>query len=171
MSPNSRNTIDGLFGHAAALNPKSSLHDAERSSSDDVTTDRYLRRVPVPQRGQADYIGETMARYVNGLEARLVDHIRQYAPYWQAQETRRVLKDWSKPGLHHPAPSWASPRDVLAEARDYAATRLRNRVAAKLNRLNDIRVSRQLDRLVPADPLKQVFHNQSTAAPKLRRNI
>lgn len=132
----------------------------------DFGTDRHLRRPPVPQRERADYSGETMARYINGLDARLSDHIRRHAPRWHEQETRRILLRWSVPGADHPAPSWAVPRNVQADARDYAGQLVRERIVARMRRLHDIRIARTLGGYGEVDPLHLLFHKRSAEPAK-----
>lgn len=138
-------------------------------AAQDFGTDRHLRRAPVPQRGQADYSGAAMARYINGLDARLIDHIRRHAPRWHAQETGRILARWSAPGADHPAPSWAPPRNVQAEARDYADQLVRERIVARLQRLHDIRMVRTLEDL-GAPSLRQSRRYEG-ATKKIRQII
>ena len=123
--------------------------------------EKHLRRLPAPQRGQADYAGETMARYINGLEARLIDHIRQHAPRWHDAETGRALRRWSIPAANHPAPSWATPRDTLTQARDYAGELVRERIVARMRRVHDIRIARTLGGYGEVDPLHLLFHKRS----------
>ena len=131
-----------------------------QSPKADFGTDKHLRRPPVPQRAQADYTGETMARYINGLESRLSDHIRRHASIWHGNETRRVLRRWSMPGANHPAPSWATPRDVLQDARDYAGQLVRGRIVTRMRALQDIRISRTLGGYGEVDPLHLLFHKR-----------
>lgn len=136
------------------------------SPASDFSRDRHLRRPGVPQRGRADYSGEMMDRYINGLDARLIDHIRKHAPQWHQQETRRILLRWSVPAADHPAPSWAMPRNVQAEARDYAGQLVRERIVAKMRRLHDIRVARTLGGYGQVDPLHLLFHKRSAELAK-----
>jgi len=110
-----------------------------------------------------------MARYINGLDARLIDHICKHAPRWHAQETRRILLRWSVPGADHPAPSWAMPRNVQADARDYAGQLVRERIVAKMRRLHDIRVARTLGGYGQVAPLHLLFHSPSTAPQQRNR--
>lgn len=131
--------------------------DAARSAA----VENHLRRLPVPQRADADYTGETMARYITGLESRLTEHIRQHAPRWHAQETRRILHRWSMPGANHPAPSWAAPRDVQQDASDYAGHLVRTRIVSRMRRIHDIRIARTLASPGEADPLRRLFHKRS----------
>lgn len=135
-----------------------------RAASPTLDTDRQLARPGVPQRAEGrDLDGKTMARYINGLEARLVDHIRKHVPRWQQQESARVLNTWHAPTAKHPAPSWAAARDARADAADFAAALLRERVIARLQRLGDIRIARTLGGYKQADPLHLIFHNRSPA--------
>lgn len=143
-----------------------------QSAKADFGTDRHLRRPPVPQRGQADYGGATMARYINGLESRLTDHISRHAPRWHAQETSRILARWAVPGAAHPAPSWAPPRNVQADARDYAGHLVRERIVARIQRLHDIRLTRTLADLGGVEPQPMRFHSQETApSKKIRQSM
>lgn len=128
--------------------------------------ERHLRRPPVPQRATADYTGATMARYINGLDARLADHIRRHAPRWHDTETRRVLRRWSIPKADHPAPRWAAPRDKLKDARDYAGQLVRERIVARMRRLHDIRIARTLGGYGEVDPLHLLFHKRSAELSK-----
>lgn len=158
---------DGSFAAATATTNVRHLSNASGFGGADPQRvgheiDKHLRRVPVPQRAEADYAGETMARYINGLEARMVEHMRKHVTHWQNNETRKILRRWSMPGANHPAPSWATPRDVLAEARDYAATLLRQRLASRMGKLGDIRIARYLGGHGEVDPLHLIFHNRST---------
>lgn len=135
-------------------------------------TGRHLRRPSVPERAKADYTGESMARYMSGLEARLTDHIRAHAPRWHGDETRRVLRRWSMPGHNHPAPSWATPRDVLADARDYAGHLVRERIVARMRRVHDIRIARTLGGYGEVDPLHLLFHKRpGEVEEKIKKSI
>lgn len=127
-------------------------------------TDRHLKRPSVPERAKGlDYAGDTMARYIGGLETRLVDHMRKHLPRWQQQESLRVLNTWHAPGARHPAPSWAAARDARADAADYAAALLRERFTSRLQRLGDIRIARMVGGYKQADPLHLIFHNRAPA--------
>lgn len=112
--------------------------------TNDRKTDDAPRRPPPSERRQGDLSGTAMTRYLGGLEARLVDHVRRHAPHWHDAETYRVLNRWSAPRASHPAPSWAPPRNVQTEAREYAGQLVRERIAARLQRLHDIRMVRTL---------------------------
>jgi len=143
-----------------------------RSAKTSFDTDKHLRRVPVPQRGEADYTGATMTRYIDGLDTRLADHIRKHAPRWHAQETRRILLRWSVPGATHPAPSWAPPRSVEADAREYAGQLVRERIVARLRRVHDIRIARTLGGYGEVDPLHLLFHGRMAGpSKKIRRKM
>lgn len=135
-------------------------------AAQDFGTDKHLRRLPVPQRGQADYSGAAMARYINGLDARLIDHISRHAPRWHAQETGRILARWSAPGAVHPAPSWAPPRNIVSNARDYAGQLVRMRIVARVQRLHDIRLTRTLAEFGGNKPLCVRFQNREPEPSK-----
>ena len=88
-----------------------------RAASATLDTNRHLVRPSVPERAKGlDHTGKTMAQYINGLEARLIDHMRKHAPRWQQKEAARVLTTWHAPTAKHPAPSWAASRDAMADA-------------------------------------------------------
>lgn len=77
-----------------------------RAASPTLDTDRHLSRPSVPERAKGfDYSDKTMTRYISGLEARLIDHMRKHLPRWQAKEASRVLQSWHAPSAKHPAPS------------------------------------------------------------------
>lgn len=60
-----------------------------RAASPTLETDRHLARPSVPERAKGlDYSGKTMGRYINGLETRLIDHMRKHAPRWQQKGSR-----------------------------------------------------------------------------------
>lgn len=135
-----------------------------RAASPTLETDRHLARPSVPERAKGlDYSGKTMGNYINGLETRLIDHMRKHAPRWQQKEAVRVLNTWHTPTARHPAPSWARAPDTRADAADYAAALLRERVISRLQRLGDIRIARTLGGYKQADPLHLIFHNRSPA--------
>jgi hypothetical protein len=142
------------------------LESFSRAASGDLLTDRHLARPSVPERAHGrDFSGKTMARYINGLEARLIDHMRKHAPRWQGKEAARVLDRWHRPAANHPAPSWAVSRDAMADAHDAAAAILRERLVARMGKLGDIRIARTLGGYKQADPLHLLFHNRSPAMP------
>lgn len=138
------------------------LETFTRAASGDLVADRHLARPSVPERAKGlDYTDKTMARYINGLEARLIDHMRKHAPRWQNKEAARVLATWHRPAANHPAPSWAASRDAMADAHDAAAALLRERLVARMGKLGDIRIARTLGGYKQADPLHLIFHNRS----------
>lgn len=142
------------------------------SAQIDFGADGNLRRPPVPQRANADHSGATMARYIDGLESRLTDHIRKHAPRWQAKEAGDILARWSVPSAAHPAPSWAPPRNIQADARDCAAQLVRGRIAARLQRLHDIRLTRLSANIGGVEPQSLRFRKQETApSQKIRQKI
>lgn len=110
-----------------------------------------------------------MARYISGLEARLGNHIRKYAPRWHQQETDRILRRWSAPQLKPSAPRWAPPTDRSAEAREYAAVLLRERLRSRMHKIADIRIARTLGGYGQVDPLHLLFHSPSTAPQQINR--
>lgn len=181
MSREPRVRLDAPFIRAASesvqpMTDAASAQGFQRPANDSVLsgaapspgTESHLRRASVPQRAQADYSGETMARYINGLDARLIAHIRKHAPRWHDAETARVLRRWTIPKADHPAPSWATPRDVQADARDYAGQLVRMRIVAKMQRLHDIRVARTLGGHGEVDPLTPIFHGHSVASREMK---
>lgn len=127
---------------------------------------RFPKRPPVSERQTGDLSGDALSAYINGLESRLIDHMRRHAPRWHDRETRNVLNRWNAPQAKPPAPGWAAARDTVTEARDYAATLLRERLAAKMHRLGDIRIARYLGGYRQVDPLHLIFHDKSTALGK-----
>lgn len=147
------------------------LESFARAASPTLDTDRHLARPSVPERTKGlDYTDKTMARYINGLEARLIDHMRKHAPRWQNKEAARVLNTWHRPAANHPAPSWAASRDAMADAHDAAAALLRERLIARMSRIGDIRIARTLGGYKQADPLHLIFHNRSPAMPIRLKN-
>lgn len=126
----------------------------------DRKTDDAPRRPSPSERRQGDLSGTAMTRYLGGLEARLTDHVRRHAPHWHQAETSRVLNRWSAPRATHPAPSWAPPRNVQAEAREYAGQRVRERIAARFQRLHDIRLVRTLSDLGEVSLLRTPTRDQ-----------
>ncbi|MCM2396147.1 hypothetical protein NBH19_08650 [Rhizobium sp. S95] len=125
-------------------------------------TGTVLRRPSVPERVNGDLSGEALARYINGLESRLIDHMRKHAPRWHNNETKTILKRWHAPQASHPVPSWAAPRDMVRDARDYAATLLKERLVSRMKTLGDIRIARYLGGHKQVDPLHLIFHEKST---------
>src|SRR5690606_28340210 len=115
------------------------------------------------RRAGRDFSGETMARYLHGLEARMTDHIRRHAPRWHQRETQKILLRWSVPQMTPAAPSWAPPVDRQAQARDYAAALLQERIRSRMHRIGDIRIARTLGGHGEVDPLHLIFHGRSTA--------
>lgn len=153
-----------------ALAPHASLTRVFNAAADTSTrlktpsndTGASIRRPPVPERANGDLGGEALASYINGLESRLIDHMRKHAPRWHDKETRSILNRWHVPQASHPAPSWAAPRDTVKDARDYAATLLKERLTAKMRVLGDIRIARYLGGHKQVDPLHLIFHEKST---------
>lgn len=126
-----------------ALNPDGSLRARfAEVAGKPVDSDTMLRRPPIPQRQEADLSGDDIARYMNGLRLRLVDHIEKNAPQWHAQETQRVMRRWAAPVANHPAPGWAGARDAAKDARIYAAKLIKERVASRLERFRGIAMVR-----------------------------
>ena len=114
------------------------------------------KRPPPSERMTHDLHGTEMARYVQGLEARLEKHLKRHAPLWQVRETREILARWDKPRNDHPAPGWAVPVDRVAEAANYARHRLGARCDARFKTLSVIRsrlglVTTQKQALNPED--------------------
>ena len=173
MAREPRPVIRDSFNMAAdELNltkPSNDIRPAEsfaRSASPTLDSDKHLSRPTVPERQKGlDYSDKTMARYINGLEARLIDHMRKHVPRWQQREAGRVLNTWHQPTAKHPAPSWATARNAMADAHDYAAALLRERLIARMSRIGDIRIARTLGGYRQADPLHLIFHNKSPALP------
>ncbi|WP_143530394.1 hypothetical protein [Rhizobium sp. RU36D] len=129
-------------------------------------TGASIRRPPVPERANGDLSGEALARYINDLERRMIDHMRKHAPRWHNNETKAILKRWNVPQASHPAPNWAAPRDTVRDARDYAATLLKERLTSKMKTLGDIRIARYLGGHKQVDPLHLIFHDKSTVLDK-----
>ena len=149
-----------------ASNDPRPLETFGRAASATIDTDRHLARPSVPERAKGlDYTGKTMAQYINGLEARLIDHMRKHAPRWQKKVAARVLQTWHAPTARHPAPSWAASRDAMADANDAAAAILRERLVARMGQIGDIRIARTMGGYRQADPLHLIFHNRSPAMP------
>lgn len=128
-----------------------------------ANTQTHMSRPSVAERAKGmDYSGETMARYIGGLETRLASHLRKHAPRWHQRETEKILRRWSVPQAKPPAPSWAGAPDRKAEAQDYAAALLRERLRSKLHKITDIRIARTLGGYGQVDPLHLIFHDRST---------
>lgn len=137
----------------------------------DLPPEAHLRRPPVSARAAgADYSGETMARYISGLEARMVVHLRKHAPHWHDRETRKILLRWSAPQFKPAAPRWAPIIDRQAEARDYAAALLRERLHSRMQKIGDIRIARTLGGYGQVDPLHLIFHGRTTAPQHRNRH-
>lgn len=108
--------------------------------------DVFLRRPSPQSRAKGiDYTGKTMVRYIDGLEARMLAHMRKHAPHWHRQETEKILRKWSVPQLPAPAPRWAPPIDRRAEAKDYAAALLNERLRTRMDRFAEIRSARLIN--------------------------
>lgn len=154
----------GVSSEPSFQRPANDISNPSAKTSFD--TDKHLRRAPVPQRGQADYSGTSMTRYINGLEARLTDHIHRHAPRWQAKEAGDILLRWSVPGATHPAPSWAPPRNIEVDAREYAGQLVRMRIVARVQRLHDIRLMRTLAEFGGIEPQHVRFQNREPEPSK-----
>jgi hypothetical protein len=163
--------LEAPFLAAAALEQKSPSNDGTASFQQSASgrTDIHLRRPSPRERAMgADYSGETMARYISGLEARLVSHLRKHSPRWHQKETSKILKRWSAP-QPKPAPRWAPPIDRQAEAKDYAAALLRERLRSRMHKIGDIRIARTLGGYGQVDPLHLIFHGRSTVFQSRKR--
>ncbi|PWE55007.1 hypothetical protein DEM27_16250 [Metarhizobium album] len=132
----------------------------DTSTSD---TNTYPKRPSVKQRADGDLTGDALVAYINGLESRMIQHMRKSAPVWHSRETRKILERWNAPHANHPAPNWAVPRDTIKEARDYAALLLKERLTARMEKLGDIRIARYLGGYKQVDPLHLIFHEKSTS--------
>lgn len=165
-----RLNLDAPFLDAGSLDRQpSSKNQFRRATANDVAAsesvdaDACLRRPSPRNRAKGvDYSGETMARYISGLEARMTAHFRKHAPDWHRKETQKILRRWSAPQPKAPAPRWAPPIDRQAEAQDYAAALLRERLRARMHRIGDIRIARTLGGHGQVDPLHLIFHDRST---------
>ncbi|WP_127144442.1 hypothetical protein [Pelagibacterium montanilacus] len=161
MTARYRLNLEAPFLHATSydyrLSPAKAFEQAAaKEGSEGATTDTRLRRPSPQSRAQGvDYAGETMARYVSGLETRLAVHIKKHAPNWLEKEKHKILNRWSAP-QPKPAPSWAPPPDREKDARDYANALLKERLRSRMQRLADIRIARTLD---------------DEAGPSLRRRL
>lgn len=115
---------------------------AANEAQSNQKTDTFLRRPSPRNRGEGgDYTGETMAGYINGLEKRMLAHLRKHSPRWHERETAKILRRWSAPQFHAPAPRWAPPIDRQAAARDYAAALLHERLRTRMDRFGEIRAA------------------------------
>lgn len=144
--PGKKSSISYIFADSAAPLPPTSK----------------IVRPPVPHRERHDFKGDAMREYINDLEMRMVGHMRKHAPHWVDKESNRVHWRWTRPALNHPAPHGSTPRDVRQDARDYAAALVKERLVAKMGRLNDIRVARYLGGYKQVDPLHLIFHDRTT---------
>src|SRR5690606_26800850 len=150
MSGRYRLNLEAPFLQSA--NPAHNLtstNSFRRATANDVSswqeTDTHLRRPSPRNRAKGvDYTGETMARYLSGLETRLARHIQKHSTRWHEAETRKILRRWSVPQAKPPAPRWAPPPNREKDARDYAAALLRERLRTRMQRLADIRIARTL---------------------------
>lgn len=120
-----------------------------------------LKRVPVGQRGQSDFKGDAMVRYIANVEARTIAHFSKHAPRWLNKETDKIMQRWSAPQPKL-TPQWAPAIDRQTEARDYAAALLRERLRTRIHRIADIRIARTLGGYGQVDPLNLIFHDRST---------
>lgn len=139
-------------------------------------TAQFPKRPPPEQRQRDDLSGDALTAYINGLETRLIDHMRRHAPRWHDRETRKILNRWNALQAQHPAPGWAAARDTATAARDYAAALVRDRLTIRMHRLGDIRIARYLGGHQQVDPLHLIFHGRSiqleaTKPRKITKNL
>jgi len=149
---------------------KSALNEAAKVKEPNARPNAFLRRPSVADRAKGmDYSGAAMARYVGDLETRMIVHLRKHALRWHQQETQKILRRWQVPQAKPPAPRWAQPIDRQAEARDYAAELLRERVRSRMHKIVDIRIARALGGYRQVDPLHLIFHDRSTVFKQRNR--
>jgi len=147
MSERHRLNLEAPFLQSAssiqALTSRSSFQQAAASEeSSQQGTDVFLRRPSPRNRAKGvDYTGKTMARYIDGLEARMLAHLRKHGPRWHQRETEKILRRWSAPQLPAPAPRWAPPIDRRTQAKEYAAALLNERLRARIDRFGEIRAA------------------------------
>lgn len=136
----------------------SNLARSFKTASDGATPKpSILKRPPVADRKTHDLNGTAMVAYISNVQKRLTSHLERHAPNWHSRETRKILMRWNAPRADHPAPNWAAtmPRDVVRDARNYAASLLKERLEARKSRLESIRLIRNLD---GEKPLRVIFH-------------
>lgn len=167
-----RLNLDAPFLAASTMQSETPSNDQTtqfQKSVADLPPEAHLRRPAVSMRAAgADYSGETMARYISGLEARMAAHLRKHAPRWHDIEIRKILLRWSAPQLKPPAPRWAPRIDRQSEAQDYAAALLGERLRSRMHKIADIRIARTLGAYGQVDPLRLIY-GRSTAPQQGKR--